>query len=160
MGGLRTVDAWTGALLPRHPGSRSLEDWNDMTAQGLEEQILRLRRRDRRYRRYAYEFVLEALDHTIAHTGRLWSAGEERHVTGRELLDGLRALAVERFGPLAKLVLNHWGVTRTEDFGEIVFGLVEIGLLNRHPGDSRLDFADGYDFEKVFERDYRPALPW
>jgi uncharacterized repeat protein (TIGR04138 family) len=72
-------------------------------------------------------------------------------VNGRELLDGIRECAHEQFAPLAKLVLNHWGVERTEDFGEIVFNLVEIGLLNRRPDDTRLDFADGYDFAQAFE---------
>ena len=129
-----------------------------MTSTSLEDQILRLRRRDHRYRRFAYEFVLEALDHTIVRLqrGAVSPGGlgaPDRHVRGQELLEGVRELALQRFGRLARIVLNHWGVRRTEDVGEIVFLLIDVGLLNRHPSDSRLDFADGYDFELAFERD-------
>ena len=131
-----------------------------MATQSLEEKILSLRRRDRRYARYAYDFVLEALDYTIARTGRLSKSGPERHIGGRDLLEGIRELALERYGPLAKQVFNSWGLTRTEDFGEVVFLLVEIGLLNRRPEDTRMDFADGYDFEQVFERKHRVTFPW
>jgi uncharacterized repeat protein (TIGR04138 family) len=127
--------------------------------QSLEEKILTLRRRDRRYARFAYDFVLEALDHTLTRTGKMGKSGEGRHVGGRELLEGIRELVLERFGPLGKLVLNTWGVMRTEDFGEIVFNLVDIGLLNRRSEDTRLDFAHGYDFEQAFERDYRVDFP-
>ncbi len=99
---------------------------------------------DPRYLPDAYEFVVEALFYTRKKIGR---AG---HVSGRELLEGIRELAPERFGPLAKMVLEKWGVTRTEDFGEIVFNLVDAGLLKKLPEDSREDFRNGYDFEKTF----------
>jgi uncharacterized repeat protein (TIGR04138 family) len=127
-----------------------------MATQSLEEKILTLRKRDRRYARFAYDFVLEALDYTISRAGRRGRTGENRHVGGRELLEGIREMVADQFGPLGKLVLNHWGVTRTEDVGEIVFNLIDIGLLNRRPEDTRLDFADGYDFEVAFERRRAP----
>lgn len=127
-----------------------------MAIDSLDEQLLALRRADRRYARLAYEFVLEALDYTIERYGRSQATGQSRHVNGRELLEGIREYASEQFGPLAKLVLNHWGIERTEDFGEIVFNLVEIGLLNRRADDTRMDFADGYDFAIAFEGPLSP----
>ncbi len=80
-----------------------------------------------------------------------------RHVSGQELLDGLREFALEEFGPMAQTVLGGWGVRRTEDFGEIVFNLVEAGLLGKTDQDSRADFANGYDFDDAFRNPFRPS---
>jgi uncharacterized repeat protein (TIGR04138 family) len=80
-----------------------------------------------------------------------------RHVSGQELLAGIREFALAEFGPMAKTVLNSWGITRTEDFGEIVFNMVEIGLLGRTDKDSREDFANGYDFEEAFRKPFLPS---
>jgi len=120
--------------------------------ESLEDRILDLRARDPRYAKNAYYFVLDALDHTqtsLADEGR-----KERHIGGRELLEGIRGLARERFGPLAKEVFNQWGIVTTEDFGQVVFNLVHEGLLQRRAQDSILDFANGYDFEREFEQAY------
>ena len=103
---------------------------------------------DRPYRLEAYEFVMRALDRTIR------GLDEQRHVTGRELLDGIRDAAREEFGPLAKHVLNQWGVYETTDFGQIVFDLVSQGILAKTDEDSLGDFEDGYDFGRVFEAEY------
>ncbi len=127
-------------------------------ADGLDERIQAIRRRDPRYGRRAYDFVLDALDFTLE---RMKEAGRrERHISGKELLRGIRDLARERFGPMAKEVFHQWGVRCTEDFGEIVFNLVGEGLLQRRAQDSRKDFADGFDFEREFERGYRLKVPW
>lgn len=124
----------------------------------LEEKLGKLCRRDPRYSRNTYVFVLEALDRTIQ---RLESEqSSTRHVGGKELLESIRDFGRERFGPLAKEVFNHWGVLATEDFGQVVFNMISAGLLQRRPQDSIQDFADGYDFERVFERDYRVRMPW
>lgn len=119
---------------------------------------MQVRRRDRRFARNSYEFVLDALDHTMVELGRDGKVGEGRHVGGRELLEGIRALAAEQFGPMASLVFSRWGINSTKDFGEIVFNLVEAGLLSRRPEDSRFDFADGYDFEEAFSEMFRERL--
>lgn len=127
-------------------------------SQALEEKLGTLCRQDPRYSRNAYVFVLEALDRTIQ---RLESErASSRHVGGRELLESIRDYGRDRFGPLAKEVFNHWGVVATEDFGQVVFNMIAIGLLQRRPQDSIQDFADGFDFERVFERDYRVRVPW
>jgi len=125
---------------------------------GLEERVALIRRRDRRYSRNAYFFVLDALDYTIEHLGRHRQVGEARHVGGREVLEGVRELAAGQFGPLAQIVLQRWGIVRTEDIGEVVFNLIDVGLLSRRPEDSRLDFADGFDFGSAFEQSHRERL--
>ncbi|MBK8976858.1 MAG: hypothetical protein IPM29_13145 [Planctomycetes bacterium] len=130
-----------------------------MTASdGIDERIQALRRRDRRFARDAYDFVLEALDHTLVHLGKDRLTGEERHVGGRELLDGIREFGAQQFGPMAPLVFRRWGVRSTDDFGEIVFNLIDIGLLSRRADDSRLDFADAYDFDLAFAELFRDRL--
>lgn len=124
----------------------------------LEDRIGQIRRRDRRFGRYAYFFVLDSLDYTMASLGRDQRAGEERHVGGQELLEGIRDLAAEQFGPMAASVFSRWGVRGTDDFGEIVFNLIDAGLLSRRPEDSRLDFAGAYDFESEFRVKFQERL--
>jgi uncharacterized repeat protein (TIGR04138 family) len=125
---------------------------------GPDERIMSVRRRDRRYSRNTYYFVLDALDYTLVHYGKDRLTGEERHVGAQELLVGIRDLAAEQFGPMASFVFRQWGVRSTRDFGEVVFNLIDAGLLSRRPEDSRLDFANGYDFDTVFEEKFRQRL--
>jgi uncharacterized repeat protein (TIGR04138 family) len=108
----------------------------------------RLKSQDDRYKTQAYLFVFEALEFTMARLGR------RGHVSGRELLDGIALLAKREFGPTAKMVFESWGVRKTRDFGEVVFSLVEGGLLGKTDEDSIEDFTDVYDFDEVFEKQY------
>ena len=117
------------------------------------EQILQ---EDPRYSAQAYQFLREGLDYTIKALAKPVE-GEGRHVSGQELLEGLRRFALQEFGPLAKTVLNKWGVTCCEDFGEIVFNLVNKGVLGKNENDSKNDFSFGYDFDVAFRRLYQPA---
>lgn len=110
----------------------------------------RLIQLDPRYDERAYAFVLAALEEVVG------GLEKRRHVTGEELAAGCRELALRLYGPLAKTVLEHWRVHRTRDFGEIVFNLLEVGVLTKDSGDEREDFDDLFDFTEVFERDY----PW
>lgn len=126
--------------------------------EGIEERISHLRRRDRRYSRNGYFFVLDALDYTIESLGRDRKTGESRHIGGKDLLIGLQELAAEQFGPMATVCLERWGIKSTEDVGEIVFNLIDSGLLSRRPADSRLDFADGFDFKPTFEELHRERI--
>jgi uncharacterized repeat protein (TIGR04138 family) len=112
--------------------------------------IDRLRRRYPCYHETAYLFILSALQFTID------GLGEPRHITGRELAEGCRDLALERWGLMARSVLEYWGIHSTRDLGEIVFALVECGVLVKREEDCIEDFHAVYDFEQVFERDY----PW
>lgn len=124
----------------------------------LEDKIQNVRRRDRRFSRHAYYFVLDALDWTMSELGREELVGEERHVGGRELLLGIKEYASLQFGPMATLVFERWGVRRSADFGEIVFNLIDAELLSRRPTDSRLDFVDGSDFRETFAEKHRQSL--
>jgi uncharacterized repeat protein (TIGR04138 family) len=111
----------------------------------LIERIRKAAKEDGRYKLDAYLFVFEALDYTVNKVVK-----EKRHVTGKELLDGIKIHAWEQFGPLAKMVFNTWGVYRTDDFGEIVFNLVSRNLMGKTESDSRDDFKSVYDFDVVF----------
>jgi len=112
--------------------------------------------KDSRYPREAYQFVREGLDYTQHKMARMSGAKEPRHVTGRELTDGMRQYALETYGPMAGLLLDEWGIRSTEDFGEIVFNLVENNLLAKTEKDTRDDFAGGYDFEEAFTAPFQP----
>ncbi len=111
--------------------------------------------KDPRYQSEAYLFVKEALDYTQKLVVKP-SRDEVRHVSGQELLEGIRAFALTQFGPMAPTVFEEWGIRRCEDFGEIVFNLVEIGLLGKTEKDSRADFQNGYDFDAAFRKPFRP----
>ena len=108
---------------------------------------------DDRYTLAAYLFIYEALVFTQKRLQRddpELEAGR-RHVSGQELLEGIREYATRMFGPLAPTVFRSWGLKTTSDFGEIVFNLVEHELLGKTDTDRREDFADGFDFDTAFE---------
>lgn len=127
------------------------------------ERIHYLARSDKRYAPEAFFFVSEAIARTVewVRKGELAPTdqehergeGEEYHVSGQELLVGIRRLARERWGLMARYVFDVWGVRRTEDFGEIVFLMVEDPELQwrKRENDTREDFAAGYDFKDAFD---------
>ena len=78
---------------------------------------------------------------------------EDRHITGQQLCLGLRELAIEKYGLLAPVVLEHWRVRRTFDFGRIVFAMIEAGLMTKTHRDSLEDFQGVYDFDEAFSRE-------
>jgi uncharacterized repeat protein (TIGR04138 family) len=108
------------------------------------------------YSSHAYFFMREALDFTIKVFEKPLD-GPGRHVSGGELLDGIRKYALQEFGPITKTVLNSWGIHRCEDFGEIVFIMVEKGVLGKTDEDRKEDFSGGYDFEAAFSKPFRPV---
>jgi len=107
---------------------------------------------DVRYRRDAYEFVMEALAYTQKKFKRT------KHVTGVELLKGLRELLLRNFGPMTLTILQYWGIKSTEDFGNIVFTLVSNRILSKTEEDSIQSFKNGYDFKEVFGVGYKRQL--
>ncbi len=121
----------------------------------FEEALEMLRAKDPRYAPDAYLFVREALDYTQKHVAKT-ARGRIRHVSGQELLAGIKDFALTQFGPMAMFVLGEWGIRSCEDFGEIVFNMVEIGLLAKTEKDSRADFAEGYDFGEAFRKPFLP----
>ena len=77
----------------------------------------------------------------------------DRHISGQELCIGLRDLAIDKYGLLAPIVLEHWNVRRTNDFGRIVFAMIDAGLMTRNNDDTMDDFRAVYDFDEAFSRD-------
>lgn len=116
-------------------------------------------RRDPRYAYEAYEFLFAALTHTQRQLDRLPPrdcTGEiEYHVSGPELLEGVRDLALREFGLMARTVFRVWGINHTADFGEIVFNLVEANLMSKTAQDNRRDFIDVYDLDRVLVEEFR-----
>ncbi len=121
-------------------------------------------RRDPRYVYEAYEFVFAALGHTQRMLGRVpseeeaASPGPQYHVSGRELVEGIRDLALREFGLMARVVFRMWGINRTADFGEIVFNLVRENLMSKTEQDSLADFTDVYDLDQALVHDFHIKL--
>ena len=130
----------------------------------LRDELAGVLARDPRYSIHAYAFIFEALEFTKNLKKRAQARSREgqtprrRHVTGRELCEGVRLLALSHYGLLSKTVLNQWGVKSTSDLGEIVYNLIRSGDLEKSPVDSRADFDNVYDFETAFQRDFVLAL--
>ena len=149
-----------------------------MNISNFDEALDLIVQKDPRFHRDAYLFVREALDHTQklvnkgskgeknekpdkseirAALGDELAEGKVRHVSGQELLSGIRVYALDQYGPMTLTVLKEWGLHRCEDFGEIVFNMVENHLLAKTKKDSRDDFKGGYDFEEAFRLPFLPA---
>jgi uncharacterized repeat protein (TIGR04138 family) len=131
--------------------------------------IVELMRRDRRFRPDAYRFVFEALrfGQEELGLGQSASSGDEddpeaeeevRHVTGQQLCEAIRRYALQQYGPLAKHVLNHWGVRSTGDFGELVFNLIDVGQMKKTESDRREDFEDVFDFSEGLQETFGQAM--
>ena len=104
---------------------------------------------DQRYDLEAYLFVNQALEFLL---GKL---RKKRHVSGQELLEGIKEYALKEYGLLSRNVLEHWGINCCEDFGEIVFNMIAKKLMGKTERDSKKDFRDGYNFKEAFERPFQ-----
>ena len=129
----------------------------------LRDDLARVLARDPRYPIQAYAFVLEALEFTKQQKRRSQTRHRPRrsrpveashHVTGRELCEGVRCLALRQYGFLALTVLNQWGIHATSDLGEIVYNLIASGDLEKTAADSRSDFNGVFDFESDLRRNF------
>ncbi|MBI5362732.1 MAG: hypothetical protein HZA53_06105 [Planctomycetes bacterium] len=125
----------------------------------MKDPLRKLALRDGLYAPEAFTFLYESLEHAVRLAGRDAAEGSARHVSGQELLNGMREYARELFGPFAGEVWRRWGVKESIDWGRIVFLLVEENLLNRQDSDSIQDFAQGFDFDEWFVKGYEPKLP-
>jgi len=125
----------------------------------FEQAVAEIRARDARYAVAAYDFVRTGLDFTVKKTGRA-VVGERRsrHISGQELCDGLREFALERYGVMSATLLKRWGLNRTDDFGAIVFQLVDAGVLGKTEDDSPEDFAHRFAFAEAFVEPFRPGI--
>jgi len=118
----------------------------------IEDIIDQVVEKEPKYKEDAYLFVMEALSFTQKKFKR------PKHVDGDELLDGIRELLLKNFGPMAMSVLKHWGIRQTEDFGQIVFRLIDCSVLSKTENDCLEQFKDGYDFNEAFNQAYRKDL--
>jgi len=125
----------------------------------LKDPLRKLSLQDGRFTPEAFQFLFEALDEVVQSTGRDTAEGAARHISGRELLGGLRRHANKLFGPLAAQVWRSWGIHETLDWGRVVFLLVDAKLLNRQDSDTIEDFRDGFDFDEALVTSYKPKLP-
>lgn len=126
----------------------------------LRDDLANVLARDPRYSIHAYAFVFEALEYTktmLRRTkGRQARRGRQlvpQHVSGQQLCEGVRRLALDHFGLMALTVLNLWGLHSTSDIGEVVYNLIASGDLEKTPADSRADFDDVYDFAEAFRHE-------
>ena len=116
-----------------------------------------IHKQDPRFDRDAYHFLREALDHTIKQ--RKKAKEGTGHVNGPQLLEGIRQYALKQFGPMVVTVFNYWGVRSCEDFGEMVFNLIRVGIFGKTETDTVDDFKGGYQFHEAFVTPFLPAQP-
>jgi uncharacterized repeat protein (TIGR04138 family) len=121
------------------------------------EVVSLIRREDSRFGKGAYVFVRQALDFTISRIEEAEPGRLTRHVKGQELLEGIRGYALDQYGPMAFTVLQEWNIRRCRDFGEIVFQLIEYGVLGKTDDDRIEDFSECYTFEAAFLGPFLPA---
>lgn len=117
----------------------------DIMENNFNDKVEELVNKDPRYKVDAYEFTMEALHFTQRKLNR------KGHITGKELSVGIKEYALEKFGPMARTVFEHWGISKTDDFGEIVFNMIESSLMSKTDKDSKEDFKGVYDFEEAFD---------
>lgn len=122
----------------------------------FDQAIIKIRATDPRFTPAAYHFIRQSLDHSIARFNRNGPEKKPAHVSGKELLEGFRDLALKEFGPMAKTVLGEWGILRCSHVGEIVFQLVQYGILGKSETDKPDDFQEIWTFSEAFESPFQP----
>jgi uncharacterized repeat protein (TIGR04138 family) len=110
-----------------------------------------------KFDREAYFFLRDVLEHTSG-DGKKQRENRSRHVTGQELLEGVRKVALSQFGPMVPTVFDEWGLRRGEDFGEMVYSLIDAGFFRKSPDDSIDDFSGGYSFHEAFVAPFLPTF--
>jgi uncharacterized repeat protein (TIGR04138 family) len=135
-----------------------------MQKTSFDEAVNAILLKEKRYHKDAYLFLRDALDHTrqmLEREGKLEKSRDnacpEKHVTAQELLEGIRELALKNFGPMAITVFDAWGIHECQDFGDIVFIMVDKHLLKKTEKDSRADFNEGYTFFDAFRKPFLPC---
>ncbi len=124
-----------------------------MEAISFNEAVERLIKHDARYPAAAYFFVRDGLDYTVKRLKK-GARGALRHVSGQELAEGLAAFALDEFGPMANFTLATWNLHRTEDFGEIVFNLIEAGRFSKSESDRKEDFSSLFDLKAMLSEPF------
>lgn len=127
-----------------------------MQENNFEDVLNKILREDSRYGRDAYIFLREALEFAQKAISKA-NKQNVRHISGQELLNGIREYALAMFGPMTLTVFNEWGIKTCEDFGQMVFAMVENNLLRKSDNDSPDDFKNGYDFDEAFRIPFLPS---
>jgi len=120
------------------------------------EVIRMIRKEDSRYQRGAYYFLRQALDFSLKQLQQEDKPRENQHLSGQQLLEGIRRFGIQQYGPMVLQVLNYWGIKECRDFGNVVFNLVECRVLGKTEQDRPEDFDGGYDFLEAFDQPFRP----
>ena len=120
------------------------------------EVVARICAENRRFHPDAYQFVRESLDYTFQTLQERGEMEKRGHISGKTLLEGLRAYALDQYGPMTRTVLDFWGVESCRDVGQVVFDVVNYGVLGKTDQDRLEDFDEGYDFEDAFEKPFWP----
>jgi len=128
-----------------------------MQKTGFTEALDQVVAADPRYDKEAYLFLQDALDFTMK-ARKKQKLELSRHVTGQELLDGVRAFALREYGPMVPSVFETWGIGRCDDFGEMVFNLIRAGIFGKTDTDTIDDFRNGYDFQEAFVKPFQPEI--
>ena len=128
----------------------------DLAQRDFNAIIKAILKQDARYQRPAYYFVRQALDYTIKKNYSDSELSSSQHISGQELLVGIRSYALEEYGPMAYYLLKKWGVHNCGDFGNIVFNLVDCQVLGKTDTDSPEDFKGGYGFNEAFLKPFAP----
>ena len=120
----------------------------------FEEAVSQYLLEDPRYPAEAYYFIRDGFEYVARDLEE--KEGASRHLSGRELADGLKEFALDEYGPMAFFTLGQWNIHRTADFGELVYNLIRMGRFSQNKGDKKSDFNDLYDFDEVFNGPFRP----
>ena len=117
------------------------------------KKLQEITKKDTRFPIHAYQFIFEALDFTASKLGKKNNSSkeDERHVTGQELSEGIKQYALQKFGYMTREIFEQWGITKSKDFGEIVFNLVKSELMGKTESDSVKDFDNLYDFKVEYD---------
>lgn len=126
------------------------------TNRDFNEVVRAIRKDDPRYARGAYYFLRQALDYSLKSLHDQGQLDESNHLSGQQLLEGIRLYTIEQYGPMSRLVLESWGVKACSDFGNIVFNLVACRVLGKTDKDTPEDFNNGYDFTAAFDSPFLP----
>ena len=124
---------------------------------GFSEALEAIIAADIRYDREAYVFLRDALDFTMKQRKKNAKEDFPRHVSGQELLEGVRQFAIKEFGPMVPTVFGYWRVQCCEDIGEMVFNLINVGIFGKTDRDTKEDFKNGYSFKTAFVDPFLPA---
>ena len=145
-----------GGIVDGTRKSRFLELVNNPNID-FNEVIRTIRNDDPRYARGAYYFLRQALDYSLKELQKRGELDRSNHLTGQQLLEGIRLYALDQYGPMARAVMEYWGIRECRDFGNIVFNLVECHVLGKTEEDSPEDFSSGYSFHQAFESGFLPS---